>query len=524
MFSVSTPGSVTALNLLNLSTIIEPNGPVFNGPGASKPNTPFLLRTLELPEREAIEKAKKYAMEQSIRAVLLRQTQSQQSLQLNNIKKNQTVALLNRVYVGSIAYDVKEESLRQAFLPFGPLKSVSMSWDPATQKHKGFAFLEYEYPEAAQLAIEQMNNASFGGRQLKVGRPSNLANADPIIAELVAEHKLENRIYVSGIHLDLTEDDVSLVFEAFGKILFCKLLPDSARPECHRGFGYIEYQNFQSAADAVASMNQFNLGGQLLRVCKAISPPEGISSATSSTLPPAAAVAAASATAKVLSMETEQLPANTSQSQSPAPQQLLLPMATTSVAAHNGFSSSPSAAVHTAPTQRTTGFGPKAEVPLANAVPQTVIPTIAPEPPGSFEPMNHQELQPQPPISTPSTIPMPPPSEDMHGVSHSDIPMPQPIPGVLVLRNMVGPEDCDEELEVEVASECSKYGSVERVIIHQETDSETNAIIVKVFVRFSLLDSVHNAISALNGRYFAGRQITAEPYDVQAFMENDLSH
>ncbi|VDP94150.1 unnamed protein product [Echinostoma caproni] len=307
MFALNAATPISALNLLNLSTIVEPNGPVYNGPGASKHFVPFHLRQLEYHQREAIERAKKYAMEQSIRAVLLKQTQSQQSQQLNNMKKTQTVALLNRVYVGSISYDVKEEMLKQAFSVFGPIKTVSMSWDPATQKHKGFAFLEFEYPEGAHLAIEQMNNASFGGRQLKVGRPSNLASADPIIAELVAEYKLENRIYVSGIHLDLTESDVSLVFEAFGKIVFCRLQPDPVRPVGHRGFGYIEYENGQSAMDAVASMNQFNLGGQLLRVCKAISPPDGITSTTTSALPPAAAVAAASVTAKVMSMETEQV-------------------------------------------------------------------------------------------------------------------------------------------------------------------------------------------------------------------------
>ncbi|THD18528.1 PolyU binding splicing factor PUF60 [Fasciola hepatica] len=307
MFALNTPAPVSALNLLNLSTIVEPNGPVYNGPGATKHFTPFHLRQLEYHQREAIERAKKYAMEQSIRAVLLKQTQSQQSQQLDNMKKNQTVALLNRVYVGSISYDVKEEMLKQSFSVFGPIKTVSMSWDPATQKHKGFAFLEFEYPEGAHLAIEQMNGTSFGGRQLKVGRPSNLASADPIIAELVAEYKLENRIYVSGIHLDLTEDDVSLVFEAFGKIVFCRLQPDPSRPIGHRGFGYIEYENGQSAMDAVASMNQFELGGQLLRVCKAISPPDGITSTTTSALPPAAAVAAASVTAKVMSMETEQV-------------------------------------------------------------------------------------------------------------------------------------------------------------------------------------------------------------------------
>ncbi len=44
-----------------------------------------------------------------------------------------------------------------------------MSWDPITQKHKGFAFVEYELPEAAQLALEQMNGVVIGGRNIKVG-------------------------------------------------------------------------------------------------------------------------------------------------------------------------------------------------------------------------------------------------------------------------------------------------------------------------------------------------------------------
>jgi hypothetical protein len=52
-----------------------------------------------------------------------------------------------------------------------------MSWDPVTQKHKGFAFVEYEIPEGAQLALEQMNGAMLGGRNIKVGRPSNMPQA-----------------------------------------------------------------------------------------------------------------------------------------------------------------------------------------------------------------------------------------------------------------------------------------------------------------------------------------------------------
>ena len=58
---------------------------------------------------------------------------------------------------------------------------------------------------------------------------------------------------------------VCSVFEAFGKIKKIELAPDSA-PGSHRGWGYIDYEAHKSAADAIASMNLFDLGGKFLRV------------------------------------------------------------------------------------------------------------------------------------------------------------------------------------------------------------------------------------------------------------------
>lgn len=84
-----------------------------------------------------------------------------------------------------------------------------MSWDPVTQKHKGFAFVEYEIPEAAQLALEQMNGVMIGGRNIKVvGRPSNMPQAQTVIDEIQEEAKQYNRIYVASIHPDLTDVDI----------------------------------------------------------------------------------------------------------------------------------------------------------------------------------------------------------------------------------------------------------------------------------------------------------------------------
>lgn len=43
-----------------------------------------------------------------------------------------------------------------------------MSFKPPFLLGQGFAFVEYEVPEAAQLALEQMNSVMLGGRNIKV--------------------------------------------------------------------------------------------------------------------------------------------------------------------------------------------------------------------------------------------------------------------------------------------------------------------------------------------------------------------
>lgn len=99
---------------------------------------------------------------------------------------------------------------------------------------------------------------------------------------------------------------------------------------------------------------------------------------------------------------------------------------------------------------------------------------------------------------------------------------------VVILRNMVGPEDIDEMLQEEIQDECSKFGVVERVIIYNEKqsefeDDENAEVIVKIFVEFSLATETEKAREALNGRYFGGRLVKAELYDQALFDHGDLS-
>lgn len=531
------------------------------------------LPPLTYQQEEMLKKAKRYAMEQSVQQVLAKQQalqQQQMSALQTAAQRQRALALMCRVYVGSINFELREEHVRQAFIPFGPIKKIDLSWDPLTMKHKGFAFVEYDLPEAAQLALEQMNGVLLGGRNIKVGRPSNVPQAAPLIEQFEQEAKKYARIYVASVHADLAEDDIKSVFEAFGRVKSCTLAPDTM-PGKHKGYGFLEYENQQSATDAIASMNLFDLGGQYLRVGRAITPPASAQS-SNGTLPPAAAMAAAAVSAKIQAQEqglASTFPAIT----------IAGSTVITSLVGTAGLVALPTMAAGTlAPGVMSTSIAAQpimtstallAGTPTAVVAPIPATPVVTttgvPVQPAAVQQLQlqqqqlqqqqlqqqqlqQQQLQQQSAqviAAQQAEVRAKIEEETQRKVAESSISHEEnmSISGsnarymvmqklsrkseskVLVLRNMVGVEDLDEDLEHEVTDECSKFGMVNRVVIYNEKQGEEDdaEVIVKIFVEFTQPSEAEKAANALNGRWFGGRVIKAEPYDELKFSGGDLS-
>ncbi|XP_045107343.1 poly(U)-binding-splicing factor PUF60-like isoform X2 [Portunus trituberculatus] len=560
------------------------------------------LPRLSSEQKDMVARAKKYAMEQSIRLVLMKQTLAHQQQQAKSLQRHQALVLMCRVYVGSISFELKEDTIRQAFVPFGPIKSINMSWDPVTQKHKGFAFVEYEMPEAAQLALEQMNGVMIGGRNIKVGRPSNMPqkwstaqglsacdvallkhhtmtrttdSAQTVIDEITEEANYYNRIYIASVHQDLSETDIKSVFEAFGKIKQCMLTPGST-PGKHKGYGFIEYENSTSAQEAIASMNLFDLGGQYLRVGKAITPPGSFYGPLSAPtqMPTAAAVAAAAATAKIQAMDA---------------------LATNAIGLVQGLSSSPGSVSQLPPVGVVGAVPPVGTVgALSSALPTVTSPVGVLGSSPTVPPVGVVTSLPSlgvgtggaggaalPPPTVLTALPVPggaglagpgpspgpgllgpapgiPPVEERRPTHQEELAKklmednePQTLQqqetmsikgqsarhlvmqklmrksesNVVILRNMVGAEEVDELLQEEITEECGRFGSVRHVIIYQEkqSDEEDAEVLVKIFVEFGSPSESGAAQEALNGRYFGGRLVKAELYDQNMYNHNDLS-
>ena len=230
------------------------------------------------------------------------------------------------------------------------------------------------------------------------------------------------------------------MFEAFGPIRsFDMVVEGLAGGGKHKGCGYVEYENPTVAEGASQAMNNFDLGGQLLKVCMAVSPPSltpsrptpvgKLTADNENNLAAAAAAAAAAVSAKLSSL---------------APK----------------------------PTAR------------ANTSVNDENVTIS----GS----NQRMLL-------------------MKKLSRKNEESP-----IILLTDMVSPEEVDDDLEEEVQEECEKFGKVNQVVIHTSNGN------VRIFVEFKDVSSTQRAIEAMNGRWFAGHQIGADLYDEKCFHNGML--
>lgn len=81
----------------------------------------------------------------------------------------------SKLYVGNLSFKAREEDLNELFGQYGTVTSAKVITDRETGRSRGFGFVEYETPEEAQKAIEELDGKESLGRNLRV----NIAQDKP---------------------------------------------------------------------------------------------------------------------------------------------------------------------------------------------------------------------------------------------------------------------------------------------------------------------------------------------------------
>ena len=74
----------------------------------------------------------------------------------------------NKLYVGNLSYNIRDDDLNQAFAQYGSVSSAKVMMDRDTGRSKGFGFVEMGSDAEAQAAINAMNGVPLDGRAIVV--------------------------------------------------------------------------------------------------------------------------------------------------------------------------------------------------------------------------------------------------------------------------------------------------------------------------------------------------------------------
>src|SRR5689334_21741349 len=73
-----------------------------------------------------------------------------------------------KLFVGNLSFNTTENDLHDAFAAHGTVVEANLMMDRMSGKPRGFGFVTMSTPEEAQKAIDALNGASLGGRNLTV--------------------------------------------------------------------------------------------------------------------------------------------------------------------------------------------------------------------------------------------------------------------------------------------------------------------------------------------------------------------
>ncbi len=75
---------------------------------------------------------------------------------------------MKKLFVGGLAWATRDEGLREAFEQFGAVSDAKVITDRETGRSRGFGFVSFDDPAAADAAIAQMDGATLDGRSIRV--------------------------------------------------------------------------------------------------------------------------------------------------------------------------------------------------------------------------------------------------------------------------------------------------------------------------------------------------------------------
>ena len=170
------------------------------------------------------------------------------------------------LYVGDLAPDVTESDLCAKFSTAGRIQSVRICRHNKTKKSLGYGYVNFHEAADADKAMTLLNFDPLHNRPMRL----MWAQRDPFLRRTG-----KGNIFVKNLNFSIGSKELYHIFAVFGKILSCKVAADE---NGSKGYGFVHYENEQSALEAISKINGTEISGQKVLVTKFVPQKERMNS------------------------------------------------------------------------------------------------------------------------------------------------------------------------------------------------------------------------------------------------------
>ncbi|KAG1152102.1 hypothetical protein G6F37_001898 [Rhizopus arrhizus] len=167
------------------------------------------------------------------------------------------------VFIKNLDTSIDNKALHDTFSAFGNILSCKIALDESGNS-KGYGFVHYETEEAADNAIKHVDGMLLNDKKVYVGRHIPRKERQAKIEQIRAKF---TNVYVKNLDESINDEQFKEMFSQFGPITSALVQTDEEGKS--KGFGFINFENYEDAHKAVDTLNETEHNGKTLYVARA---------------------------------------------------------------------------------------------------------------------------------------------------------------------------------------------------------------------------------------------------------------